>query len=66
MKSPSVVSNWMSNCSGAACIIGAASGEHSGPRRGRETHFHAALFVLHGELLMKYTEADENDFTAHG
>eukprot|EP01051_Picozoa_sp_SAG22_P005671 SAG22_NODE_343_length_11944_cov_15.500042_5_plen_139_part_00 len=35
MKSPSVVLNSMSNSSGGACIIGAASGEHSGPSHSR-------------------------------
>jgi hypothetical protein len=28
-------------------------------------HFHAAMFVLHGESRMKYTGAHENDFAAH-
>jgi hypothetical protein len=56
-------------CSPAAS---AASAAHAGgcasrlrPSRGRYSHSHAALYILYGESLMKYTRWCENDFTAH-
>jgi hypothetical protein len=32
------------------------------PGRGRSSHFHAALFILYGESLIKYTGVHESDF----
>ena len=45
---------------------GAAQRKRASCRRGRWSHFNAALFAFYGESRMRYTGARENDGTARG